>query len=304
MTEPGTADRACPTCGRRRARLFARERLDPGRMNRFTYASRKPPEFMRHRLLRCLACDTVYAPCPPPATFLSQAYQEADYDSGEEAEFAAADYARVLGPHLAGLPALGGAVELGAGNGAFLLHLRRLGFSQVTGIEPSRRAIQAAAPQARPLLREGVFSPQGLARTRPALVCAFMTLEHLPDPLGFVQASYDALVPGGILAVVTHNWKGALNRLLGSRSPIMDIEHLQLFTPRALRTLLSGCGFRQISIAAFSNRYPLGYWLRLLPLPAALKRLAGERLGRAGLLAAPISLRVGNVLAVGRKTGG
>jgi SAM-dependent methyltransferase len=272
-------------------------------VNGFTYASRKSPEFMRHRLLRCLTCDTVYAPSPPPASLLSQAYLEADYDSGVESEFAAGDYARMLGSHVEGLPSLGGAVEVGAGNGAFLLHLRRLGFSEVVGIEPSRKAIEAASPQARPLLREGVFSPQRLATAKPSLVCSFMTLEHLPDPLGFVQASQDALAPGGVLAVVTHDWKGALNRLLGSRSPIMDIEHLQLFNPRALRTLLLGCGFQQISVTAFSNRYPLRYWLRLLPLPAGIKRFLNRRLWRADLFAMPISLPVGNVLAVGRKIG-
>jgi hypothetical protein len=83
----------------------------------------------------------------------------------------------------------------------------------------------------------------------------------------------------------------------------MDIEHLQLFNPRALRTLLLGCGFQQISVTAFSNRYPLRYWLRLLPLPAGIKRFLNRRLWRADLFAMPISLPVGNVLAVGRKIG-
>ncbi|ADK85527.1 Methyltransferase type 12 [Desulfarculus baarsii DSM 2075] len=301
MRATDAAERACPTCGKRHGRLFAKERINPDLVGSFTYASRKTPEFMRHRLVRCLYCDTVYAPSPPPERVLSRAYASADYDSWEEAECAAADYARVIAPLLKGLPALGGAVEIGAGNGAFLPHLRRAGFQAVLGVEPSRKAIEAASAQARPLLREGVFTPETLAENRPALICSFMTLEHLPDPRGFVQAAHDALVPGGLLALVTHDWKAALNRLLGLRSPIIDIEHLQLFTARALQRLLRDRGFEDIQTAAFSNRYPLRYWLRLSPLPAGVRRALTGPLGRLGLLTLPLSLPVGNVMATGRK---
>jgi len=175
------------------------------------------------------------------------------------------------------------------------------GFSPVVGIEPSRAAIEGAPATVRPLLREGMFSPAMLADVTPSLVCSFMTLEHVADPGEFVGAAYELLEPGGMLAVVVHNWRAPLNRLLGLRSPIIDVEHLQLFSPQSLRTLLAGAGFEAIHLQAIGNAYPLRYWLRLTPLPAGMKRGLATALERVGLLNVHVSLRVGNMLAVGKK---
>ncbi len=67
---------------------------------------------------------------------------------------------------------------------------------------------------------------------------------------------------------MTHDYRAPINRLLGRRSPIIDIEHMQLFCPASLDRLLGEAGFADIAIRAIRNRYPLRYWLRLRPLPA------------------------------------
>ena len=294
-------ERACPACGGRSHVHFADERIDPRKISDFTYASRKQPEFMCLRLVRCTDCDLVYAPTPPATDFLFAAYSEAAYDSGTEAQAAARSYANALAPHVARLAGRKAAVDVGAGNGPLLPWLLEIGFSPVIGIEPSRAAIEAAPPAVRPMLREGMFSPGLLADVRPSLLCSFMTLEHLADPGGFVGAAYDLLEPGGMLAVVVHNWRAPLNRLLGLRSPIIDVEHLQLFSPQSVRTLLAQAGFVSINQQSISNAYPLRYWLRLTPLPAGVKtRIAGV-LNRLGLSDTQVSMRVGNMLAVGCK---
>lgn len=253
------------------------------------------------RLVRCTDCDLVYAPMPPASDFLSTAYSKAAYDSGLEAQAAARSYAKALAPYVAGLAGRNAAVDVGAGSGPLLPWLCENGFSPVIGIEPSRAAIEAAPSAVRPMLREGMFSPALLANVRSSLLCSFMTLEHLADPGGFVGAVYDILDPGGMLAVVVHNWRAPLNRLLGLRSPIIDVEHLQLFSPQSVRTLLARAGFVSINQHAISNAYPLRYWLRLTPLPAGVKTGIADVLDRMCLSDAQVSLHVGNMLAVGYK---
>lgn len=294
-------ERACPVCAGRSYEPFADERIDSRQINEFTYASRKNPEFMCHRLVRCRRCDLVYAPTPPAEQTLTVAYADAAYDSAIEAQAAASSYATALAPYLARLTARKSAVEVGAGSGPFLPWLKACGFDKVIGIEPSRAAIASAPPTVRPWLKEGMFSPSLMGDLRPSLLCSFMTLEHMADPGEFVFQAYRMLEPGGMLAVVVHNWRAPLNRLLGLRSPIIDVEHLQLFSPQSLRMLLAENGFEPVDIKSIKNAYPLRYWLRLTPLPTVLKTWTTDALDRIGISGLQLPLRVGNILAVGIK---
>lgn len=294
-------ERACPVCHGRSYSHFADERIDPARVGALTYASRKPPEFMCLRLVRCNTCDLVYAPTPPAEDFLHAAYTDAEFDSGPEALAAARTYANALETHLQGLAGRNAAVDVGAGSGPLLPFLQAKGFSPVIGIEPSRAAIDAAPPEARPLLREGMFSPSMLAGETPSLITSFMTLEHLPDPGAFVATAHGLLEPGGAIAVVVHDWRAPLNRLLGPRSPIIDVEHLQLFSPQALRELLLRAGFERIALKPIRNAYPIRYWLRLTPLPSAAKSFLLRLLERCGLADRTFAMNVGNMLAIGFK---
>ena len=301
MFSSKSEERPCPACGGIQYLPFAAEKLDSSKVSDFTYASRKNPEFMCLRLVRCTDCDLVYAPSPPDHSFLSDAYADAAYDSAEEAKCAAESYAKALNPYIITLDSRTAAVDVGAGNGPLLGWFRDLRFTDVVGIEPSRAAIDAASEDIRPLLREGMFSADMIGDIRPSLICSFMTLEHLRDPGEFVRTAYRLLEPDGMFAIVVHNWQGWLNRALGLRSPIIDVEHLQLFNPRSITYLLEKSGFKSVKVQAISNSYPLRYWLRLTPLPNRAKNLLGRIIEGSGVARIRVPLRVGNILAIARK---
>ncbi|AOS81325.1 MULTISPECIES: class I SAM-dependent methyltransferase [Hydrogenophaga] len=294
-------ERPCPVCHCTTHVHFADEHIDLHQLSGLTYASRKTPEFMCLRLVQCTTCDLVYAPTPPAQDYLRDAYAQADFDSGTEALAAAKSYANALKPHVAKLSDRHAAIDVGAGSGPLLPWLQEQGFSPVVGIEPSRAAIDAAPPDVRPLLREGMFSPDMLEGIQPSLICSFMTLEHIADPRSFAEAAHDLLEAGGGFAVVVHNWRAPLNRLLGLRSPIIDIEHLQLFSPQSLLSLMEQSGFQAVEVQAIRNAYPLRYWLRLTPLPHTLKRLILRVLETMRLADRTLALNVGNMLAFGIK---
>lgn len=297
--------RDCPVCdaGADQATLFLEASYDPARLTAGSFASRKVPEFMSYRLLRCGCCATVYASAAPIAEALAASYSVADYDSSEAAELAADTYAAALAPTIADLPRRGRALEIGTGTGVLLERLLAAGFDDVVGIEPSGAAIAAAAPSVRGLIREGVFDETEFPDGGFDLICCFQTLEHVPDPRALVASGARLLRPGGALALVTHDYTGMLNRMLGRRSPIIDIEHLQLFCRASLETLLHNAGLPPRQVLTLVNRYPLHYWLRLTPLPNGVKRALARMLDLVRLGHVRFGVNVGNLLAIGCKPG-
>lgn len=296
-----TIQRACPVCASCHFTEFATEQIIPEKLTAYSYASRKEPEFMRLRLVCCSCCQLVYAPTPPAHEELTTAYSAAAYDSAEEADFAAKTYAKVLKPYISQLPHLHCAVDIGAGNGALLPLLQQLGFQNTVGIEPSHAAVITAPPERQPYLREAMFSQEIIADLSPSLIISCMTLEHVDSPMQLLQAAYAALEPEGMVAVVVHNRKAWLNKLLGLKSPIIDIEHLQLFCPNSLTKLIENSGFTQVHIEPFANTYPLRYWLRLLPLPRVVKTTLQKACQHMGISSLPCTIPVGNMLGLGIK---
>jgi SAM-dependent methyltransferase len=295
--------RDCPVCGApaSKATLFLEASYYPARLTGASFASRKTPEFMSYRLLRCTDCATVYAAAAPPASLLAHAYAEADYDSSEEASLAADTYIAALAPAITALPRRIRVLEIGTGTGVLLERLLQAGFSEAVGIEPSRAAIAAAPASVRAMIREGVFVESDFEPASFDLICCFQTLEHVADPRALTRACARLLAPGGALAFVTHDYAAPLNRVLGRRSPIIDIEHLQLFCTSSLDRLLRDARLLPGDMRPLVNRYPLRYWLRLTPLPGGLKRAVAGMLGLAGLDRVRVAVNVGNLLAIGCK---
>ena len=256
---------------------------------------------MSHRLVTCPECDLVYAPQPPTGNELATAYHQAHYDSTQEAEDAADAYAQAIKPALSRLQGRGAALEIGTGTGVFLLRLQQAGFQNLVGIEPSTAAIAAASIEQRAWIRQGVFEETAFAPASFDLICCFMTMEHVLDPGDVARAALKLLRPGGAFVTVTHNRRSLVNRLLGRGSPIIDVEHMQLFSDASLKALFKRNGYESIEVNAFSNRYALRYWLRLTPLPASIKNLISRGLASVGLDSFKLSVNVGNTLGVGFK---
>jgi len=298
--------RSCPVCqsSAADAELFQQENIDKNRLSGFSFASRKEPEYMCHRLVRCKSCDLVYASNPPDQAELARAYHIADYDSSEEANDAAQAYVEAIRPTLAKLKHRCRLLEIGSGTGVLLELLKNDGFKEVIGVEPSSAAIQAAPEYRRAWLREGIFEENNFIPESFDLICCFMTMEHVRDPEIVAQAAFRLLRPGGAFVTVTHDYRSLVNRLLGKRSPIIDIEHMQLFSDQSVSRLFSGAGYSEITVKAFVNRYSIRYWMRLAPLPRPIKMFMSGFLVKTGLGNIKLGVNVGNLIASGFKRGG
>ena len=83
----------------------------------------------------------------------------------------------------------------------------------------------------------------------------FHVLEHLPDPVSYVNAARGLLAPGGRLVVQTPNLDCWQYRVFGDRWSGLDVpRHLYNFRRRDLLRMLEACGFRIVRVKHFSWR--------------------------------------------------
>ena len=126
-------------------------------------------------------------------------------------------------------------------------------------------------------------------------------MEHVWDPLETVRGAYGLLKPGGAFCMAVHNRKSVSARILGMKSPIFDVEHLQLFCPATARLLLERAGFRDVAVSDLWNRYPLYYWMKLLPTPDRIKRPLLAALKQSFVGRVPLAFPPGNLICFGFK---
>jgi SAM-dependent methyltransferase len=206
---------------------------------------------------------------------------------------------RATQPLLNALPRRESVLEIGTGTRTLLEHLAQQGFTELVGVELSPAAIAAAPQHRRAWIQEGVFQEQNFAPGSFDLICCFMTMEHVPDPKVIALAAFRLLRPGGAFATVTHDYRGWLNCLLGKSSPIIDIEHIQLFSDLSIRTLFETTGYRDVHVQRFVNRYAFRYWWRLAPAPDPVKRAVAKAAEVVHLDGVKLGLNVGSTMTSG-----
>jgi SAM-dependent methyltransferase len=298
------AQRACPIC-RDTSAPTEPHFADSFRQDDVTassFASRKLPEYMSHAMVRCTQCDLVFVDHPPSQEALAENYHDADYDSSEEADHAADSYIAAIKPVLAQLSGrMNDALEIGTGTAVFLARLRDAGFANLVGVEPSVAAIDAALPERKMWIREGIFVEEDFEPESFDLITCFMTLEHVREPGDLVASAFRLLRPGGAFVGVTHDYRSWVNRTLGVKSPIVDIEHMQLFSAASSKALLSSRGYVGVEAHAFVNAYRPSYWMRLLPMPTFMKQPAINMFKAIPLDNVRVPFNVGNTMSWGFK---
>ncbi len=135
----------------------------------------------------------------------------------------------------------GTAVEVGCAEGTLLLHLRKLGW-QTVGIEPDAQTAAAVSERTGLDVRAGVFPEV------PAPACDLFiandVLEHVPDPLRFLQAARSALKPGGIIFLQLPLLEKEQPDFGHMTDKVFDPqEHVFIYSRDALATLLETAEF-------------------------------------------------------------
>lgn len=277
--------------------------FDPEALNPAVFSARRLPDRVHYRLVKCNSCGLLRSDPIADPGLLARLYHDSTFTYNEEV----ADLKKTYGRYLARLDRFGvrkdALLEVGCGNGFFLQQALAQGYRTVRGVEPSRSAVDQAAPEVRDsivcgLMRAGLFPAPEFD-----VICLFQVFDHVPDPGALLDACLAALRPGGMVLSINHNTSAVSARVLGERSPIIDIEHTYLYNPKTMSRIFSAHGFEIREAGSVWNHYALRYLVRLLPLPGGPKQavlgwLQHNRIGRLRL-----SVPLGNLYLVAQKPG-
>ncbi len=275
--------------------------LTPTAFTAAIFSARRLPDRVHYRLARCRSCGLVRSDPVLAADDLAELYRASTFDYGDELDGLRATYGRALRRVAELVPERTGLLDIGTGSGFVLELANDQGWTEVRGVEPSEDAVARARSDIRPLIatdvmRSGLFEPDSFSA-----VTMFQVLDHMPDPTGLLEECRRVLRPGGVVMAFNHNVSAWSSQLLGERSPIVDVEHTYLYSPRTARALFERSGFEVVSVRPVWNTYSVRYLVRLLPLPEPQKSRLLSILGgaKAGRLRATVPL--GNLALIARR---
>lgn len=238
----------CPVCTGSDAEVFFRAERAPVFCNVLcqTQEQALQAETATIALAHCPACGLVYNACfEEQRVPYAPGYENSLFFSPHYRHYARSSAQRLVEQYDVREKVV---VEIGCGTGDFLGLLAEMGDNRTFGFDPSHDPVCPA--QTRRVSASGavtvvpeVFAPgRSAAGERPDLVCCRHVLEHVADPLSFLQDVRQAMGadPHSVLHVEVPNGRF----VLGDHG-IWDIlyEHCFYFTQEALTYLLERAGF-------------------------------------------------------------
>ena len=156
----------------------------------------------------------------------------------------------LLHPYVAG----GSLLEVGCGSGMYLDLMRALGWSRVVGVDINARAIQQVQDDLGIEAYCGNLEDARLEAGSFDAVSLSHTLEHVPEPVGFLREVSRLMKPGGRLAVIVPNMEGRGAKQFGAHWYHLDSpRHMVNFHRRSLSVALARAGFQLKSLQTSSR---------------------------------------------------
>ncbi len=273
----------------------------PEIFNADIFSARRLPDMLHYRIVECRSCGLVRSDPIVDSSLLATLYQQ----SGFRYELDVPNLQRTYGKYLSRLEKYAAEkerlLEIGCGNGFFLETAISHRYADVKGVEPSKNAIRAAKSEIRPhiicnIMRDGLFAENSFDT-----ICLFQLFDHVPEPNAFLQSCRKILKPGGLILCFNHNIEALSARILGEKSPIVDVEHTFLYSPKTIKMLFEKNDFKVLEVGPSINQISLYSLVRLMPLPKGIKQAVLSALQRSGMGKASLRLPLGNLYLIAQK---
>ncbi len=263
----------------------------PGRLLCTLPAAHDPTLQLQHKI--CTKCGLVYVANQLSNDELGVAYAARDCDAyyseihdteANKFETARRNLERV------GISPSASLLDVGTGNGDFLLHLKAAGFQHLSGHEIPGNATPALDRNGIRVYRDYDFA--ALPTGHFDAITMMDVMEHVPDPHHAAIQAWRALKPGGVWYFHTP-FVTRLDRSMHVAQKLpglarfgrawqrcrTSVYHLQNYTARSIEQLASASGFETVDLVTLNElSWPLARYLRVylcdpLKLPAVVSYL-------------------------------
>jgi len=247
----GTDPRPCPVCGGQGRRLVHSQRFVDG------------PLGDGYDVVVCSHCGAGFADGIASQESMDQYYSgqsKYSYDAsgGSESPW---DFKRFEATADQVIPHLGSAdariLDIGCATGGLLSVLRRRGFQNVAGVDPSPACAEAALRLHGLKVQTATFSQMGHWEERFDLVLMVGALEHVREARDAVRTASRLLAPGGLLYCAVPDVEG-LPGFPGSPFQQFSVEHVNFFSLPSLDRLLGSCGLEPVKRARWTVEWRSG----------------------------------------------
>lgn len=210
---------------------------------------------------KCSGCETIYmSPRPSEAVMADYYANSENYAYWAKHIFPASEPVRREKIHKPWLNKIigfceryevrtGRLVEIGPGFGTFsALACQSRHFDEVLAIEPTPELASACRARGVSVIEKRIEDVGDDVAPADVLV-AFEVIEHLYQPRNFVRQARHLVRPGGLLILTCPNGQGFDIAVLGAGSQAVDAEHVNLFNPASLASLVSSEGFEVLEVS-------------------------------------------------------
>jgi 2-polyprenyl-3-methyl-5-hydroxy-6-metoxy-1,4-benzoquinol methylase len=139
-------------------------------------------------------------------------------------------------------------VEIGAAFGTYCEAIQELNFfKEIIAVEPTPGLAKTCRDKGFNTLEETIENltfPEGSAD----VIANFEVLEHLGNPIKFIELCAKYLKSGGLFICTCPNGLGLGTLVLKEKAKVVDHEHVNYFNPKSLSLLLERCGLETLEV--------------------------------------------------------
>lgn len=291
----------CPICESfGNSRKVYSSNIDSETFNSEVFSARRLPDRQHYQWVRCFSCGLLRSD-PVLDVNLTQLYEESTFDYSMEVSGLKKTYLGLVRKAVGFNVSTDSIFEVGGGNGFFLEAAKDFGYTKIAGVEPSYAAINAAREDVKPFLIASVMSNSVLPKNSFEIGAMFHTLDHLQDPIQTLKDCFGVLQSGGTFVVAVHNERSWSARLLGEKSPIIDVEHTYLYSLNTGIKIFEKAGFTNVRSGSYNNHYSLAYIFHLLPISRRFRKFILKSWFGHVLSKIKIVVPLGNMWIAGNK---
>lgn len=267
------------------------------------FSARRLPDQVHYQVVKCNQDGLIRSDPVLDDDTLSVLYRKSQFTYAGEVNNLATSYLHALQFVLTNLSKKARILEIGCGNGFILAQLYQQGYKNVFGVEPSIDAVKKSSKTIRSQIKINILKKNLFPKEKFDFIFFFQTFDHIANPNDFLYICHNLLKKGGLILSFNHDVNSFSSKLLGEKSPIIDIEHTYLYNSKTITQIFQKHRFKVQKVYSPTNIISFRHFLWLLPLPRTIKKNITriKKTFVSDILNISFPIKLGNICIIAKK---